>query len=1070
MIKTKAWPVRAMYLLVALALVLSLVMIAAPSQVSADPGLTKWKKQSSPSYDGWVVAPNSNVTHLAPAAGGATVYCVGFGHDDNDPANPIVPVLWKSTDSLASWKTLTSKIEKEIDDRGLAPLAQFIKVSCDPMNPDFLAVALELTDGMLRVFVSDNGGATFKDTGDLEDGTAELTEIHTLTVSMEVDDEHNIALSGIGEKPAMTTRGLVFRYETGLGAGWEDATKYLGWDDYGAFTSVVAPTVKFASSFSVDGTVLVTTATAYNGVLGDIYLQTGTWGHNEGWNEEVTFAPAVIIVEDQFIAPLKAAVAGINLPRDYAGRYASKRYSWVNVNYLDFDTGLPTGIIYRVIDDAADPILQQVKDTPWLTAVSYSGFIDEGKAMASLMGDGTGAPTECCEGVQVYRNDSIVDMDICCKSWKPACKPPTGRVAVAAFWITATKAYALSLNDSLGYDESAWSFSLDDGDTWNQLSLIDTNIDWFSDIAKSPNCNKTMLVSINEWCEGCGCDSVWLNAIELAEAPEYNGVWIRTWCGLLEWNEGLLRLAPEEVNGDTVYLVDRWTDTVYWGTMEGMACWEEGHSTIPEIEDLAVKDEATIYGLDWSGDVAMSDDHGATATWDDPIDSKVDEGHTIAVLGDNILVGGGAGKVSHSGDGGETYTELDKKSPDEGNVHIAFDSYFPDNNTIYSADSAGGIYRWVIGESEDWKDLNALPLGYYGIVLDRADGNPMTDAQHGGVLYAAYADGVARCLTPAETPCCDTNVWDYLEAYLDVSVGFMAEPSSLRICGCLTADSNSQLWAIDWEPYDYDAGEGRVWAWEDCFAKHAPTLLAPADGAMVAADPCICTNDNVVLKWERLCNACEYEVFIAKDPDCSTEIVIDDIVAPPSGDNPSYVLVEGDLNCATTYYWRVRVVEAETGQEVTSFKSVIWNFTVAAGPQAGVFLTAPDDGTTNVPVSGISFTWTTVQGADSYDIVISANADMSSPVESKAGTTATAYTLTATLDNNAPYYWQVTAKKAGQALDTSNVSTFTTAPVPPTPPPPPPEPTTPAWVWVVIGIGAVLVIVVIVLIFRTRRV
>jgi hypothetical protein len=76
----------------------------------------------------------------------------------------------------------------------------------------------------------------------------------------------------------------------------------------------------------------------------------------------------------------------------------------------------------------------------------------------------------------------------------------------------------LPSTDYTSYDEGAWSWTFDDGDTWNQLSLIDTHIDYLSDVAVSPDCNKTMLVSVNVE-HGCGCDSVWLHAVNLPEAP-----------------------------------------------------------------------------------------------------------------------------------------------------------------------------------------------------------------------------------------------------------------------------------------------------------------------------------------------------------------------------------------------------------------------------------------------------------------------------------------------------------------------------------------------------------------------
>jgi hypothetical protein len=118
----------------------------------------------------------------------------------------------------------------------------------------------------------------------------------------------------------------------------------------------------------------------------------------------------------------------------------------------------------------------------------------------------------------------------------------------------------------------------------------------------------------------------------------------------------------------------------------------------------------------------------------------------------------------------------------------------------------------------------------------------------------------------------------------------------------------------------------------------------------------------------------------------------------------------------------------------------------------------------------LGFSWSEVTTADEYDWVLSANSDLSSPLDTKEGltTAATAYTGTA-LDYETPYFWQVLDYKDGALIDTSTVGTFTTV-AEEDEVLPPDEVTTPFWVWVVIAIGAVLVIVVIVLIFRTRRV
>jgi hypothetical protein len=227
-------------------------------------------------------------------------------------------------------------------------------------------------------------------------------------------------------------------------------------------------------------------------------------------------------------------------------------------------------------------------------------------------------------------------MEICCLEWDEACKPPTGRTSMAVSYVSEDKAYAVALHDYIERgDEDAWSVSFDDGDTWNQLSLIDTYISYVSDVAVSPDCNKIMLVTVAEdiWAYGeyiadpvsyfapwdcyilypewtgsgtydvrfIYCDSVWVHADTFPEAgySEYSGHWLRTWCGPLlgendyDWTHeyfpwlserGLLRLAPEETTGDTVYLVDRMTDTIYWNELETLACWKTRSSAAGGID------------------------------------------------------------------------------------------------------------------------------------------------------------------------------------------------------------------------------------------------------------------------------------------------------------------------------------------------------------------------------------------------------------------------------------------------------------------------------------------------------
>jgi hypothetical protein len=666
-----------------------------------------------------------------------------------------------------------------------------------------------------------------------------------------------------------------------------------------------------------------------------------------------------------------------------------------------------------------------------------------------------------------------------------------------------------------------------------------------------------MLVTVNLDAGPGACDSVWLYADTLPEAEEYSGHWVRTWCGELTtgnsgdfpWvdERGLLRLAPEETTGDTVYLVDRMTNTIYYNDLETWDCWKKGTSTIDYIVDLTVKDEATIYAVGDNGEVAMSDDHGKTVTWTDPVDSKVDRGWTIAVHGDYVLVGGQDGDVSASNSTGGNFTALEYVD-DASDVHVtvAFDTYFDTNHTIYAALANAfdnnGIYLWVIGTSTKWTDLNAAPFNYTGLVLSNINGNPHTSADTGGVLYASYftwndncwgceqkdeshcwMSGVARCLEPIVTICCGGGQaeWDYLvwglvptdESTPPYPTQFIMPPQALKMCGCLTPDTDAKLFAIDGpmnvnrDEYDFynmvDGQDGTVWTFDDCYAKKAVELTSPADGFVVGTSTCGCCNVPFVMKWDRLCDACCYEIQFALDADFteivtvgSTDLVgaqVDSIIdfswyCPENGLKPT-AFVGCYFQPETTYYWRIRAVQAETCQEIRSWWSESQSFTVAPTAAAGAIdLVSPVAGATGVALKNLGFSWHLLATANSFDWVLSTNADLSSPVESKTGLTHTAYTCTKTLTYGTTYYWQVTAYNDGSAISTSATGTFTTAvqgafcsaidglcfdtadalaahnaelskPA-----------ATPMWVWVVIAIGAVLVIVVIVLIFRTRRV
>ncbi|MCK4222290.1 MAG: hypothetical protein KAX25_05400, partial [Dehalococcoidia bacterium] len=278
---TIKWHTRVIYILIALALAIGLTGIAFTPSVSADPGLTKWSKVTTPSEKNEVIIPGSNLILWTTGVTngfetlGETLYAIGSSPDLIDTDNPIGTALWKSTDSGATWSDKTAKVIKCIEDEGLGRLYEINFVAAALDDADFLAVAayLEVAPGLWeqQVFVSDDGATSFSWPGDLADWSAGtiLTDIFCMAISPEVDGKRNIAAAGLwdwniggGSKPMQViargpdTDGVVYRLETGgLFGSWKDASSYVGWDDWGWLDSTVITRVHFAPSWAADRTV-----------------------------------------------------------------------------------------------------------------------------------------------------------------------------------------------------------------------------------------------------------------------------------------------------------------------------------------------------------------------------------------------------------------------------------------------------------------------------------------------------------------------------------------------------------------------------------------------------------------------------------------------------------------------------------------------------------------------------------------------------------------------------------------------------------------------------------------------
>ncbi len=281
--------------------------------------------------------------------------------------------------------------------------------------------------------------------------------------------------------------------------------------------------LKFSPNFALDAAIVVVYSNA-----GGTYLTTGihdmvsnpgftNWTAIYGTPPEITTSGTGTSAKASQIIS-----ADLELPSNFSGQAPSfRRY------YVSIDAPLNTAGIYR-IDDNNSNWLMPATSSKRIASIAYFGTYSSGKLLA---GEVLGNP--CTATVMTWFTDAPTTCPGTC--WYPSVKPPTGasgsdnctgsgygntQVAwspdgLTAYVGTASTATLIPVNWPTPYltgrslDESAFSVTRNNGQTWNQLSLIDTRINSFSDIAPSPDCSTVYLASTNNGTNCSGFDSVW---------------------------------------------------------------------------------------------------------------------------------------------------------------------------------------------------------------------------------------------------------------------------------------------------------------------------------------------------------------------------------------------------------------------------------------------------------------------------------------------------------------------------------------------------------------------------------
>lgn len=957
-----------------------LAMLIKPAPANA--GTMRWTVVDTPNSTGNVIVGPSEINAIAIGGDGRTFYAVDIPNSR----------VYKSTDSSISWVDLVSQLT------AAGAVLPAWDVAVAPDNPSLVAVVTSNAAGRPReVFVSNNEGAKWQNTN-LD---AALTANGDAGFVGAIDISVNYGSYDI----AVGSR-------TGAGGGDVYVLKAVGhgtWAAQGFTGDILA--AEFSPTYATDCSLVTISADAsgtyINLGIHDIPANTTNWG---------TWGPVEVTTAGPGSSPNTGTpilTADLELPFDFSGQAPSLRRCYISIDAPTTNAG-----IYR-FDDTVGYWLIPAAANKRISSIAYHGTYTSGKLLAGeVLGD-----TNLAAVITWFTDAPMTCPNTC---WYQTQKAPTGggnsgyANAQVAWSPDGSRAYCGTSSANLdvggwpgGYltgqllDESAFSLTLDDGYTWNQLSLIDTEISFLSDVAPSASSETLYLASVNTHAGLNNFDSVWRST---SYSP--SRTWERVLCMLTTTDDTILRMSPAEPD-QSVFFGVRFTSDLLHSPNMGQT-W---HNTLPgvNITDFAVArsgDSMHIYVLDGNS-VRKGESTNHTWRWRSKANTGLTSGHTIATISPAVVLVGDAaqGMVACCVDGGAQFTLL-PAVPVPGNIHVIADARIQNYLVIYAAsDGAGGqIYCWVAGASPRWTSMAPPGQTFYGLA-------------QAGTLYGAWSTGpnttVDRTLNP-EAMGPPVIEWDSMTTGLTPGVIFTREPSSLKVSG------NVDIWAIDNRAYT--ATTGRLWVFSDCLTMgptpvspspellfKAPWPTSPAMDAVVPTDPDTGEIVDINFKWQHLTPAKKYDLWLAKDQEFS-HLVTQQSITPANPLAPNWTLSPATipLEAGENYYWKVRVSRTATGETGDGKWSQVMAFSVASSlpeetPHPGPTMLTPANDATNVEPSP-SFSWSALPGATEYEFTLAKDEALEEIVTSVKVPTTT-YDYDGELDRGTIYFWQVKATK-----------------------------------------------------------
>jgi hypothetical protein len=746
---------------------------------------------------------------------------------DNVPGHGALGIIMASNTGGISWTQ--SPYLHLVNSTGWTMGNHVYNVRIAPDNPRLWVVSAgSITAGPVELWASSDSGASWSNTN--VPVLAPNEAICAIDISIDY---------GTGRDIAVGTR-------SGTGAGRLFITRGAG---FGSWRQQVVPrsnvdffAIKFSPTYNGDNAIAMVYAgdnqTIYNIGIRDINNNSIlTWALSDN-GVEVRSGSASENISPSFST---LAVACLALPSDFNGQSSSLRRAFVSL-YSPYDdtTNNATGV-YR-IDDTSSTALYPTSTTPKLQAysIAFFGTYSTGKLLAGLV---WGSPclavvptlfadTPCtCAGSCLYRSlkppTGAANQGICLSENLTGvgsaivAYSPDGSLGYAATgsglisdnttWWNSTRIadpYDLLsrphpwVSTLIPNDESALSITRNNGDTWNQLSLIDTTIDWFNDVAVAADCTTLYLASVHRnagfgFAGVCNeFDSVWRYtyspaiAAPLPALAPVGAYWERVLCRTTSYScfypqtdLPLLRTVTsctDSQDGGVVGWAAQYGATVSGNVTisGGIMAWSPDYgdywvSITPRnvIQDFAFESSKVIYTVSPLGMVQRLPYTGTAWSTSLPSSSTDMTAHTITARNGKVLVGASSFSndygvsAAYSSDSGKNWYTYRNSMPSGGNVHVIFDVDWEKNYFIYAAtdNSTGTVYRntapaftrWDGNDmmdpsngatGPDWWSDNVTPgdpphrVGYYGIVM-AFTGDPQP------ALYAAH-DNITVSVSP----------------------------------------------------------------------------------------------------------------------------------------------------------------------------------------------------------------------------------------------------------------------------------------------------------------------------------